>query len=103
MLHGKPGVPESLLPSKDELVSDIRPKLWMLFGSVGLALLIVCANIGSLVLARASSRAKEFAVRAAIGAGHVRIIRQLLVEIPLLASVAGSRRMALAAVGWGVI
>ena len=103
MLDGKPGVPESLLPFKDELVSDIRPKLWMLFGSVGLALLIVCANIGSLVLARASSRAKEFAVRAAIGAGHVRIIRQLLVESLVLASFGGSIGTALAAVGVGVI
>jgi putative ABC transport system permease protein len=103
MLDGKPDVPESLLPFKDEIVSDIRPKLWMLFGSVGLALLIVCANLGSLMLARASSRAREFAVRAAIGAGGTRIIRQLLVESLLLTSFGGSIGMALAAVGVSAI
>jgi len=103
MLDGKPDVPESLLLFKDEIVSDIRPKLLMLFGSVGLALLIVCANLGSLMLARASSRAREFAVRAAVGAGHTRIIRQLFVESLLLASFGGSMGMALAAVGVSVI
>jgi len=103
MLDAKPDVPESMLPFTDEVVSDIRPKLWMLFGSVGLALLIVCANLGSLMLARVTSRAKEFAVRAPIGAGHTRIIRQLLVESLLLASFGSSIGLALAAVGVSAI
>ena len=103
MLDGKLDEPESLLPLKDEIVSDIRPKLWMLFGAVALALVIVCANLGSLMLARATSRAREFAVRAAIGAGHRRIIRQLLVESLLLASFGGSIGIALAAGGVSAI
>jgi putative ABC transport system permease protein len=103
MLDGKPDVPESLLPLKDVLVSDIRPKLWMLFGSVALALLIVCANLGSLTLGRASSRAREFAVRAAIGARRSRLIRQLFVESLLLALLSGSIGLALAAVGVNAI
>ena len=96
MLDAKPDVPESLLPLKDTLVSDVRPKLWMLFGSVGLALLIVCANLGSLTLARATSRAREFAVRSAIGARPSRLLRQLLVESVFLASCGGSIGLALA-------
>jgi len=103
MLDGKSDVPESLLSLKDNLVGDVRPKLWMLFGSVGLALLIVCANLGSLVLARATSRAREFAVRAAIGAERGRIIRQLLVESLLLALIGGAIGLAFAAVGVSAI
>jgi len=103
MLDAKANAPESLLPLKDEVVSDIRPKLWMLFGAVGLLLLIVCANVGGLMLARAMARHREFAVRVAIGAGRGHIIRQLLTDSILLASAGGALGIALAVVGLNAI
>ena len=91
--------PIHLVFLKDQLVSNIRSKLWLLFGAVGFVMLIVCANIASLLLARATTRSREFAVRAAIGAGRQRIIGQLLTESVLLSFMGGGFGIALSEFG----
>jgi putative ABC transport system permease protein len=90
------GVGATVEPLADTRAGPIRPVLWMLCSAVGAVLLIACANLASLLMARNSARYRELAIRAALGAGRTRLVRQLLLETLLLSLAGGLAGLGLA-------
>ena len=84
---------------KQEVIGNVGELLWVVMGTIGVVLLIACANVTNLSLVRVEARQQEFAVRTALGAGWTRIVRELSFESVMLGLIGGAARMALAYAG----
>jgi putative ABC transport system permease protein len=86
-------------PLRERIVGQVQPLLWIVFGAVGIVLIVACANVANLLVARASHRRREFTIRAALGARRSRMIAQSLTESGVLAAAGGA--LGLAVARWG--
>src|SRR5687767_1608961 len=90
---------QHFVPLKDDVAGGVGDVLWVLMGTIAIVMLIACANVANLMLVRVQARQQELAVRAALGAGSRRIVRELLLESTLLGLMGGTLGLGLAYVG----